>query len=178
MRTLRSATISDTPVTLRVPVGRTVCAMNTGANRRDVGMPTLADVAFPDGRTGFFGIRETSSMRGAVVAFAMTNMSERVEPVPVLGTRPEPATKPEPGSHADPERHVESRQPADPTIEDVVGSIRVADILGLDDAAADDTVASHMGPVPPAMADVLDRKSTRLNSSHVASSYAVFCWKT
>src|SRR5690625_6012020 len=23
-----------------------------------------------------------------------------------------------------------------------------------------------------------DRKSTRLNSSHVASSYAVFCWKT
>src|SRR5699024_6442131 len=126
-----------------------------GANRRDVGMPTLADVAFPDGRTGFFGIRETSSMRGAVVAFAMTNMSERVEPVPVLGTRAEPATKPEPGAHADPERHVESRQPADPTIEDVVGSIRVADILGLDDAAADDTVASHMGPVPPAMADVL-----------------------
>src|SRR5207253_3524657 len=25
--------------------------------------------------------------------------------------------------------------------------------------------------------DVLDRKSTRLNSSHVAISYAVFCWK-
>src|SRR5690625_6137194 len=24
----------------------------------------------------------------------------------------------------------------------------------------------------------LDRKSTRLNSSHVAISYAVFCWKT
>src|SRR5690625_6890706 len=27
-------------------------------------------------------------------------------------------------------------------------------------------------------ADILDRKSTRLNSSHVATSYAVFCLKT
>ena len=27
------------------------------------------------------------------------------------------------------------------------------------------------------LADVLDRKSTRLNSSHVVISYAVFCWK-
>src|SRR5690625_5720963 len=29
-----------------------------------------------------------------------------------------------------------------------------------------------MGPLAP-----LDRKSTRLNSSHVAISYAVFCWR-
>src|SRR5207249_6396340 len=26
--------------------------------------------------------------------------------------------------------------------------------------------------------DVADRKSTRLNSSHVSMSYAVFCWNT
>src|SRR5690625_6317724 len=31
--------------------------------------------------------------------------------------------------------------------------------------------------LPGDMADVLDRKSTRLNSSHVAISYAVFCLK-
>src|SRR5207253_5433916 len=29
----------------------------------------------------------------------------------------------------------------------------------------------------PSLPDVLDRKSTRLNSSHVAISYAVFCLK-
>src|SRR5690625_6328488 len=41
----------------------------------------------------------------------------------------------------------------------------------------------HSGPVVPGRAcgaeerrgQLLDRKSTRLNSSHVASSYAVFC---
>src|SRR5690625_921786 len=31
--------------------------------------------------------------------------------------------------------------------------------------------------VNPVMTDALDRKSTRLNSSHVAISYAVFCLK-
>src|SRR5690606_41976154 len=29
----------------------------------------------------------------------------------------------------------------------------------------------------PGIGDPLDRKSTRLNSSHVKNSYAVFCWK-
>src|SRR5690625_6743805 len=44
--------------------------------------------------------------------------------------------------------------------------------------------ASDVGPVPaaagagmPADSSKLDRKSTRLNSSHVAISYAVFCLK-
>src|SRR5690625_5650397 len=32
-------------------------------------------------------------------------------------------------------------------------------------------------PVPPIVMFVQDRKSTRLNSSHVANSYAVFCLK-
>src|SRR5690606_41690251 len=30
---------------------------------------------------------------------------------------------------------------------------------------------------PPARSSTRDRKSTRLNSSHVKISYAVFCWK-
>src|SRR5699024_12803898 len=30
---------------------------------------------------------------------------------------------------------------------------------------------------PPSMVNLLDRKSTRLNSSHVSMSYAVFCLK-
>src|SRR6266702_5311083 len=33
------------------------------------------------------------------------------------------------------------------------------------------------GPEPPYVVAIVDRKSTRLNSSHVASSYAVFCLK-
>src|SRR5438067_4886709 len=33
------------------------------------------------------------------------------------------------------------------------------------------------GPAPPAPATPADRKSTRLNSSHVSISYAVFCLK-
>src|SRR5690625_6237646 len=32
-------------------------------------------------------------------------------------------------------------------------------------------------PMPVALGGILDRKSTRLNSSHVAISYAVFCLK-
>src|SRR5439155_18277660 len=40
-------------------------------------------------------------------------------------------------------------------------------------ALAGATVLRHAGTVAPAR----DRKSTRLNSSHVASSYAVFCLK-
>src|SRR5690606_39466755 len=35
----------------------------------------------------------------------------------------------------------------------------------------------HMLPSPNAFADAIDRKSTRLNSSHVKISYAVFCLK-
>src|SRR5690606_39757226 len=31
--------------------------------------------------------------------------------------------------------------------------------------------------LPSAPVHILDRKSTRLNSSHVKISYAVFCWK-
>src|SRR5699024_11617166 len=44
---------------------------------------------------------------------------------------------------------------------------------------ANDDVLVHGSstPRPPAAVSVLDRKSTRLNSSHVSISYAVFCLK-
>src|SRR5699024_12606643 len=37
--------------------------------------------------------------------------------------------------------------------------------------------AEHPFPKPESFDDTLDRKSTRLNSSHVSISYAVFCLK-
>src|SRR5690606_40370788 len=37
--------------------------------------------------------------------------------------------------------------------------------------------AEHSGVVLPVLELQPDRKSTRLNSSHVKISYAVFCWK-
>src|SRR5699024_12085217 len=39
------------------------------------------------------------------------------------------------------------------------------------------TVLSDFDGATPASADLQDRKSTRLNSSHVSISYAVFCLK-
>src|SRR3712207_7715137 len=49
--------------------------------------------------------------------------------------------------------------------------------LGLGDAAAgvdvEATAEAHLG----ALAEAVDRKSTRLNSSHANISYAVFCLK-
>src|SRR5438309_4469511 len=41
----------------------------------------------------------------------------------------------------------------------------------------DSTDAGNIGPVADALLDRLDRKSTRLNSSHSSISYAVFCLK-
>src|SRR5258708_32057274 len=38
-------------------------------------------------------------------------------------------------------------------------------------------VVAHIGPQPACPALALDRKSTRLNSSHQIISYAVFCLK-
>src|SRR5690606_40821022 len=42
---------------------------------------------------------------------------------------------------------------------------------------ASDLAESFFGALNPIGRDVQDRKSTRLNSSHVKSSYAVFCLK-
>src|SRR5437660_6298479 len=44
-------------------------------------------------------------------------------------------------------------------------------------SAVSAVVASSTGSAVPKIVVVLDRKSTRLNSSHVAISYAVFCLK-
>src|SRR5262245_65001688 len=35
----------------------------------------------------------------------------------------------------------------------------------------------QVGPAPPVLVETPDRKSTRLNSSHLGISYAVFCLK-
>src|SRR3989475_8596542 len=43
------------------------------------------------------------------------------------------------------------------------------------DAGGD--VAQHVGRLQPHLAQLTDRKSTRLNSSHSQISYAVFCLK-
>src|SRR5690554_7489431 len=44
-------------------------------------------------------------------------------------------------------------------------------------AAEDDNFANHYGVDPGSLVRAADRKSTRLNSSHVRISYAVFCLK-
>src|SRR2546426_3815674 len=49
--------------------------------------------------------------------------------------------------------------------------------LGLAVAEAMDTAQRGMGLGWPAARELIDRKSTRLNSSHLVISYAVFCLK-
>src|SRR5690625_5631497 len=61
---------------------------------------------------------------------------------------------------------------------DVASSVAIGHLSGLDsDTPASDIVASLEETVLEANQEILDRKSTRLNSSHVAISYAVFCLK-
>src|SRR5690625_1083733 len=55
------------------------------------------------------------------------------------------------------------------------GLIDVPGILRLMDAVRDDVLEDDIGPAR--LGGSGDRKSTRLNSSHVAISYAVFCLK-
>src|SRR5688500_19409295 len=57
-------------------------------------------------------------------------------------------------------------------------------LLARDDVLGEDHLADRTDPLlveehvlGPAEADPLDRKSTRLNSSHLVISYAVFCLK-
>src|SRR5699024_12518797 len=58
-------------------------------------------------------------------------------------------------------------------------AVRVVDDGLLDDGRADDVVHLRVTTIasPKYFLTVLDRKSTRLNSSHVSISYAVFCLK-
>src|SRR5690625_6714021 len=68
-------------------------------------------------------------------------------------------------------------------LKDTVGKKEFTNLMRLwtADARALCTSETPVGSLEPEMADtpanLTDRKSTRLNSSHVASSYAVFCLK-
>src|SRR5690625_60893 len=62
----------------------------------------------------------------------------------------------------------------------MAGARRILELIR-SDSELDENPAGHAGPITGSITfdDVLftDRKSTRLNSSHVANSYAVFCLK-
>lgn len=94
-------------------------------------MRTVAEVAFPDGREGLFGVRDTSTVHAALVAFALSGMSLREEPVPVIAA----ASAPD-----DP-----------PGVRDVVGSIRAARLRELEPDHFADPVSDHLEPIPPAV---------------------------
>src|SRR5690349_22259833 len=56
-----------------------------------------------------------------------------------------------------------------------VGRFAYRDLMP--DHAPDDDRPALIDVTDLSLVDVQDRKSTRLNSSHVEISYAVFCWK-
>src|SRR5690606_15605988 len=60
--------------------------------------------------------------------------------------------------------------------DDLGDELSLDDTLSLDETPAGTPVQTAAAPAP-ALADDADRKSTRLNSSHVEISYAVFCLK-
>src|SRR5690606_40130205 len=71
----------------------------------------------------------------------------------------------------------EARHPAPSGVEQEVQHVAVLDLVGL---ALDAELAGFLGAGLALAGDVIlvgDRKSTRLNSSHVKISYAVFCLK-
>src|SRR5436305_11066339 len=59
----------------------------------------------------------------------------------------------------------------------VFGVVRGACFYGTPPVLLDAKAVILMNDVKPSPAEILDRKSTRLNSSHVRISYAVFCLK-
>src|SRR2546426_3104057 len=66
----------------------------------------------------------------------------------------------------------------DPPVVDVVGADRVLDREERRDLVVlEDDSAARVDDEPDVEEAVLDRKSTRLNSSHLVISYAVFCLK-
>src|SRR5690606_16351267 len=58
-----------------------------------------------------------------------------------------------------------------------VDSVRAGLSRLAQEARSEDWVLVHDAARPCLTTEDLDRKSTRLNSSHVKISYAVFCWK-
>src|SRR5437660_2093562 len=70
--------------------------------------------------------------------------------------------------------------PSEPEYDVFEGTVTicpVAALYRLVDARVDEPLAVIAGKNAPAPTSARDRKSTRLNSSHVAISYAVFCLK-
>src|SRR5436853_4236897 len=67
------------------------------------------------------------------------------------------------------------RSPGDCAVEIDVDAVRA--VLGAGDFVALDAVAKADGADDPGADVGQDRKSTRLNSSHLGISYAVFCLK-
>src|SRR5437773_5012960 len=68
------------------------------------------------------------------------------------------------------QRVIESTKPL------LVKNAPIAKLLELSGPEVEAYAAEHPFPLPVEKAD-LDRKSTRLNSSHITISYAVFCLK-
>lgn len=101
---------------------------------------TVADVAFPDGREGLFGVRATSTVHAALVAFALSGMSLHEDPVPVLAVPSDRDDSADTGTAT-----------TAPTVNDVVGSVTVARLRAVENDAADDPVSDHLGPIPPAL---------------------------
>src|SRR3712207_7023265 len=65
-------------------------------------------------------------------------------------------------------------------VEDVSFTVARGEVLGLlgpNGAGKTSVIKMLLGLVRPDAGEVLDRKSTRLNSSHANISYAVFCLK-
>src|SRR5699024_12070107 len=56
-------------------------------------------------------------------------------------------------------------------------AVEAGESLGFLPGDLKEKVDPYLRPLYDALNDVLDRKSTRLNSSHVSISYAVFCLK-
>src|SRR5437870_8311090 len=73
-----------------------------------------------------------------------------------------------------PPRAVVDRLQCHPFAEDLGHRVHVVERR---ERGAHDEPPAALGPRPAPGRDLPDRKSTRLNSSHVAISYAVFCLK-
>src|SRR5207248_3714649 len=107
---------------------------------------------------------------GRIGAQALSS-TQASSPQPSPTASPSPTARPEPGT-AEAGRVVVTAEKREENIQEVPSSISVVNDVELDNLHA--TQLTDYAPYIPG----LDRKSTRLNSSHRTISYAVFCLKT